>query len=162
MPRGLYDRQTSKKPKRKTSRAHPLMVGRERGVWHPDLAGKIRGYALTQEDFDDRREAANHMRAVAKERGTLMTRKGVPDGWAKQRPRLEEVRAMAKEEARQIMAKIKEYDGIDAVDERAEECVEAAIEIVRAKDPVTGIFAYTVRDRMTAMALIAKYGLKTR
>jgi hypothetical protein len=63
---------------------HRVLQGWPQGVWCPAAVGLVRGYPKTLETFKRQCEQlrANHKRA--KEKG-LLTRDGVPNGWAGRR-----------------------------------------------------------------------------
>lgn len=87
---------TKSTPRPSRSR-HPVLVGWPPGVFCPAAVGKVRGYARTQETYDRQVE---HLRANSKgaiERG-LLTRKGVPNGWAGMRDQVTELRQEAADE----------------------------------------------------------------
>lgn len=124
---------------------HPLMVGRDRNVWHPDVAGKIRGYPLTEAKWQARRDGMRQRNAEGK-----MGRSGIPDGWAGKREEINALRAKASAEAKEIVKKMAE-DGVinPGEDPRGEEALEFAISVVRAIDE-KGKALYTIRDRLAA------------
>ena len=142
---------------RAVSKRNPLLQGRERGVWHADLVGKIHAYPKTQESYTQKQE---RQRAAMKghiAEGKL-TRKGVPDGWAGRKQELITIRENAAAEAKEIVATMVEKGLLDAADDEAlgNEAIQHAIAIVRAQDE-EGKFAHTVRDRISALAIVAKF-----
>ncbi len=82
---------------RPTRKRHPLLVGWPPGVFNPAAVGKVRGYARTQETYDRQVERLRSNSKGAIERG-LLTRKGVPNGWAGMRVQVAELRQEAADE----------------------------------------------------------------
>jgi hypothetical protein len=88
---------TGPRKQRPISCRHPLLVGRERGVWHADLVGKVPGYAGTEEGYKRRQEAARTQTKNINADGKRGSRKGIPDGWAGCREEVAKLRQEANE-----------------------------------------------------------------
>ncbi len=91
--------------------------------------------------------------------GRLPNRRGVPNGFAGSREEIDKGRAEARELAKKAVEHMKKTDEI--VDPRAEESLEAAIEIVRAKvkDPLRDgqDYLYPAGDRLKAAKLVLEF-----
>jgi hypothetical protein len=143
---------------RRSRRVDPV-VHRNRGVWNPDLVG-YPGYPKTREAFERLQEVNRERFNKWKAEGRLPNRRGVPNGFAGSREEIDKGRAEAREFAKEIIEKMKKKD-VDLVDPRAEESLEAAIEVVRSKatDPVSGRkdYLYCVGDRLKAAKLVLEF-----
>jgi hypothetical protein len=143
---------------RRSRRVHPV-VHRSRGVWNPDLVG-YPGYPKTREVFEEKQRKNRERFLKWKEEGRLPDRRGVPNGFAGAREAIDAGRAKARAEAKEIMAKIKKKDGEPLDDVRAEDSLEAAIEVVRARaEDAKGRhdYLYGVADRLKAAKLILEF-----
>jgi hypothetical protein len=142
---------TDQKTPRKNTR-NPLLIGRERGVWYPDLVGQIPGYAATEEGYRRRQAAAREQVRVLNASGQRGTRVGLPDGFAKRRDEVEEIKEEARRAAREAVGVLLEHGAIgmpapasDAADHR---------------DRVEAAFAKSIdrtvadRDRLRAMKVV--------
>lgn len=119
--------------------------------WDPAKVGVVRGYPKTAEAWERAHGEAARERCRRLHAEGKMTRRGVPDGWSGRREELLQVRAKARIEAKQIVKYMVEKNIIgQPEDPRAEEALEAVIEIVRAKDDEGRQYAYPVRDRISA------------
>lgn len=119
-------------------------------AWDPELAGRLRPYPKTPEAHAAHVAAASEQLCRLTAEGR-MTRRGVPDGWGGRRDELAAIRASAREEAKGIVLHMRASGIIgEPEDPRAEEALEAVIEVVRARDPATGQHAYSARDRVSA------------
>jgi hypothetical protein len=136
---------------------HPLLVGREKGVWHPDLVDKgIKGYPSTYEDWkrssDSCREQIIRLNAAGR-----ANRKGVPDGFAGRRDEVVQIKERAAIEAKEIVKQMARDEMIDiGEDPRAEEALEDAVAIIRAADDA-GQKVYQARERLAAGKLLLEY-----
>jgi hypothetical protein len=143
---------------RRSRRVDPI-VHRSRGTWNPDLVGYT-GYPRTQEAFDEKQRINRERFQKWKEEGRFPTRRGVPNGFAGSREEIDIGRAEARAFAKEMVEKMKKNDA-DLVDPRAEESLEAAIEVVRSKaiDPTKGRedYLYGVADRLKAAKLVLEY-----
>ena len=74
--------------------SHPALVNTPPGTWNPAAVGHVRGYAKTQEAFDRQLAQLEANRDGARAAG-LLTRKGVPNGYAGRRPEVEAIRLQA-------------------------------------------------------------------
>lgn len=77
---------------------YPVLADWPPGVFCPAAVGKVRGYPRTQETYDRQVERLRANSKGAIERG-LLTRKGIPNGWAGMRVQIAELRQEADDEA---------------------------------------------------------------
>jgi hypothetical protein len=142
---------------RRSRRVDPI-IHRCRGTWNPDLVG-YPGYPKTLEAFEEKQRKNRERFQQWKEEGRLPDRRGVPNGFAGAREAIDQGRAKARAEAKEIIAKMKQ-NGEPIEDSRAEESLEAAIEVVRARaEDAKGRndFLYGVGDRLKAAKLVLEY-----
>lgn len=135
------------------------MVGRVKGVWHPDLVGVVRGYAKTLEAFQITQARCLAMVTKANAEGRA-GRKGVPDGFAGRKAEVHTIKQAAAVEAKELVKKMIDEEMLDAEDPRAEEALEDAVAVIRARDGA-GKHVYQVRERLMAGNLLCAY-LKTK
>ena len=143
---------------RKSVRRHYLFEGRPRGVFYPDLVGKVAGYPKTLEEWEIRRSRTGAALAAFRATGTPHSRVGIPDGWAGKvrRKRLDAIRAKAAAEAKELV-KIMKQDGIiEGEDPRGDEAIEFAVGVIRAKDP-NGKPVHTMENLLKAARLVADF-----
>lgn len=128
-------------------------MGRTRGVWYPDLVGKVPGYSLTQETHDEKSRVMRE-RIVALTAKGPVKRTGVPFGWAGMKPQLAKVRAAAVVDGRRAVALMIEKDLLVPLptDDAglAIEALEYAAGVVR--DPTV-----PHRERLQAAKLLAEF-----
>lgn len=132
--------------------------GFPRGVWHPALIGIIHGYPKTQEDFNVRQEAGRKVWADYKAKhGHYPNRKGVPDGWGDRGREVLILRQRAAVEAKGIVKTMKDKGFVASdIDPRAEEALEFAVSVIRAKDD-DGKLAHAVKDHLAAVNIVLQY-----
>ena len=78
--------------------SHPILADTPPGTWNPAAVGKVRGYAKTPEAYDRQLAQLKANRTGARAAG-LMTRKGVPNGYAGRRDEVAEMRLQATDDA---------------------------------------------------------------
>lgn len=141
----------------KVHRAH-RPPGFPRGQWHPELVGIIPNYPKTLEDWERRREGGRKaFRNYFEKHGHFPGRKGVPDGWGRRGKECKAIREAAAVEAKGLVQTMKDKGIIDPdIDPRAQESLEFAVGVVRAKDK-DGNPAYAVKDHLTAARLILDF-----
>jgi hypothetical protein len=142
---------------RRSRRVDPI-VHRCRGTWNPDLVG-YPGYPKTLEAFEEKQRKNRERFQKWKEEGRFPNRRGVPNGFAGAREAIDQGRAEARTEAKEIIAKMKR-NGEPSEDPRSEESLEAAIEVVRAKaEDANGRrdYLYGVADRLKAAKLVLEF-----
>lgn len=81
---------------------HAVLADWPPGVFCPAAVGKVRGYPRTQEAYDRQLVRLRDNSKRARERG-LLTRKGIPNGWAGKRAQVTELRQDAADEAWRIV-----------------------------------------------------------
>lgn len=157
-PKRVRRRRKGDRRELKSVRRHPAMKGKERGVWHPELAGKVPGYPRSEEAFQLAAERCRAMVTKANAAGTAK-RIGIPNGWGgtKRRAMLEAMRTEAREEAKEIVATMKKEGILPADDPRGDEAIEYAIGVVRAPEASGGRAVYTVKDKLAAAKLVAEF-----
>jgi hypothetical protein len=129
-----------------------------KGQWHPQLAGLIKGYPLTQEAFDKAqarcREQVTRLNAQGK-----MGRRGVPDGWAGRKPEIERIRRRAAKKAKEIVAQMREEELLNTDDARAEAALEMCVGLMLERD-AKGHPLNRAQDRLSAAKTILEYTRK--
>ncbi len=125
---------------------HPLLRGRDKGVWYADAVGVVPGYPRSPEVHAARMVQLKTNFKAAKGRGKLAnTRLGVPNGWAGRKGELAEMRSDATELAEAAVNKLFEPDCYEA-----RLCMEHALAI--ALNP-----SVHVQHRITAMRIVLEY-----
>lgn len=127
---------TTKKTKLKTRAKvkHPLLEGKDRKVWHPELAGVVPHYAKTLAIFEARQAHGRKIIAAVRASGRRFDRLGVPDGGARRREGVLSFRALARHEAARIMDHLrKEGLLLEPDNDLANEALMVAVEIHRDK-----------------------------
>lgn len=137
---------------RKISRRHPFLRDWPKGVFHPNAWEVVKGYPRTIEAWEKRRDVMkrNRERYIA-EHGSIPSRRGVPDGWANRKQEVEDIRAHARAEAKDIVNTMVEKGLVSADEARANDALEFAVGIVRGGD------VNPVRERLAAAGLVLKY-----
>jgi hypothetical protein len=147
-------------------------VDRTRSAPARTMSGKSRAWNLSDKNVAQLR--ANIEAAKAKRGGKLPDRRGVPDGWAGPRRRRElvEVRERSKAQAETLMDKLVAQGFIDCPasatplirpdgtlneDVAARLALQVAMGMMLAKEPETGRYAYTARDRIKAARIVLRY-----
>jgi hypothetical protein len=145
-------------PELRRSRRVDPVIHRNRGVWNPDLVG-YPGYPTSKEAFESKQQKNRERFQKWKAEGRLPNRRGVPNGFAGSREEIDKGRAEAREFAKKAVEHMKLTE--DIVDPRAEESLEAAIEVVRskAKDPLRDgeDYLYPVSERLKAAKLVLEF-----
>jgi hypothetical protein len=135
-----------KKRPTRTKKNKPLLDGRPKGVFYPDLVGR-RGYPKTLEAFENKQRLARERFAKWRADGTLGTRRGVPDGWAGKKVEVAAERDRARAEGKELIATMIEQDlidtGLTTDDKKAQDALEMLAEVMLDK---TG----TTRERVAA------------
>ena len=122
---------------------HPVLQNRPQGEWCPDAVGVVPGYPRTPETFAAQAERLKANRQVAKERGVL-TRHGVPNGWAGKKDEIQGIRRNSRTEAERLTEAVFEPD-----------CEESRIAMQAAMVALSPF--YRMVDRLVAMRLILQY-----
>lgn len=148
-----------KNPNRQKVRRAHRPAEYPRGQWHPELIGIIPNYPKTLADWEVRRAAGRKaFQNYFEKHGHYPGRKGVPDGWGKRAAENKAIREAAAAEAKEIVKVMKDKGIIpDGTDPRAEEALEFAIGVVRAKDEKTGQPAYAVKDHLAAARTVLEW-----
>jgi hypothetical protein len=123
---------------------HKVLQNRPQGEWCPDAVGVVPGYPRTPETFAAQAERLKANRQRAKERG-LLTRLGVPNGWAGKKDEIAEIRRNSQTEAERLTEAVFEAD-----------CWEARVAMTEAMKIALSPF-YRMADRLVAMRLILQY-----
>lgn len=131
-------------------RQHPAWTGKKRGVWHPDLVDQIKGYPKTQEAFDKLQARSREQLIRQREAGTLKGRKGVPDGFGRQKERVARIRKKHTKEAKELILTMVEQ-GILNPDEASNEALQFAVSVVRDRE------TYQARERLAAARLVLDF-----
>ncbi len=105
------------------------MEGRQRGVFYPDLIGKVPGYPKTQEAFDNQRGMSRRVREY--NAAGITSRDGIPNGWT--RAEATELRFKAAERAKKIVDKMVEEKVFAPDCKEARIAMEALVAVVQAK-----------------------------
>lgn len=146
---------------RVNSRRAKFLVGRPKGVYYPDAVGNVPGYPKTLEEWERRREITSAVLARNRAAGmTRNTRRGVPDGWGHRKPELVAARLAATAMATKIITAMKEQDLLMTDDEMALQALQAALEIVTAKDLKTGVPVEGAQARNAAIKTILEFTKK--
>jgi hypothetical protein len=136
------------------------------------MSDKARDWNLSDKNVAQLR--ANIEAAKAKRGGKLPDRRGVPDGWAgpRRRRELAEVRERSRVRAETLLDKLVARGLIDCPssskpligpdgrlneDVAARVALQLSMEMILAKEPDTGRYAYTSRIRMKAARIILRY-----
>lgn len=133
---------------------HPLLRDRVRGVWYPDLVGKIRKYPKTLEDFQATQKRASEAAKRTWERG-LMAPKGLPRGWGRDMEKLAKAKEAGKQDAERILKIMVEKEMIDT-DQMGDTALREALEIVRSRS-ADGKHVYPARERLQASKIVLEY-----
>lgn len=145
-----------KAPPRKTSRRSPLLKGRVRGQWYPDLVGKIRGYPKTQEIHDRRVDLMRTQIKLYNAEG-ITGRAGVPDGWAGKKKLIKQINAQASEEAGNIVEDLVVTGRFTPDNAEAQVALRAALTMIVAEKHTpesAPVPLYSPADRLKAMKLV--------
>lgn len=138
------------KPKRKTSRRHPLLQGRPKNVWHGDIAHLMPHYPQTQWAFEKLQARCRRQVIKANAEGKAGSRKNVPDGYAGRRDEVLAIRALAAEQAKELMNKMAEKGMLDE-NAHANTSLEFAAGVVLAGD------VYPIGERLKAARLVLDF-----
>ena len=130
MPLSAQRREHMRLTREKNRKCHPLMAGRPKGVFYPDLVGKVPGYPKTAEGLANRVES---MARRIREYNTagVTKRDGVPHGWT--RYEAVAVRQQAAERAKKIVDKMIEEKVFAPDTKEARIAMEALVSIVQTK-----------------------------
>lgn len=129
MPLSEQQRERKRLQRSKNRKGHPLLAERPRGVFYPDLVGKVPGYPKTQETFDAR--ATMKRRIHEYNAAGTTSRDGIPNGWTRQEATA--ARLKAAEQAKRIVDKMIEEKVFAPDCKEAREAMEALVAVVRAK-----------------------------
>ena len=138
-------------------RTHPLLRGRPRGHFYPDLVGKIPGYPKTYEAWKQKSDSCRE-RVIRLNAEGKCNRRGVPDGWAGRKAEVVEVQKSSAVEASRAVKMMIESGMIDTPDDpRVEQALQVNVEIMLAVSPKDGTPAYTARERSAASRIILDF-----
>jgi hypothetical protein len=158
MPLSAQQREHKRLTRAKNRPCHPLMVGRERGVWHPDLVGKVPNYPRTQEHFDKIKEGmARRIREM--NAAGITKRDGIPNGWT--RELAAKGRAKAAKKAKKIVDKMIEEKRFQPDCVEARIAMEMAVAIVEAgKQALKGVPLVPISEVNKAMKTVLEFTQK--
>lgn len=150
----ISEKKTPGRPRGIGTRRHPLLRERPRGVWYPDLAGAVRGYPKTQEDFNKLqargREQVERLMAEGK-----WFRAGVPDGFARRKTEWQATLEAKAAEAAGIVDQMEAAGMIDPTAAgtdaaHAREAMQFAVSVVRNG-------RISERERIAAARLVLEF-----
>lgn len=145
-------------PARRISRRHPAFAGRPKGFYYPDLVGVVPNYAPTEEIWQMRRDRSRIQLAALRASGVVVSRAGVPDGWAGDRGRILRAQVEAGPRAKELFKMLVEKDLIKEIeDPKVVRAFQVALEIMDAQDEETKKPLHTAKDRLAAARLCADF-----
>ncbi len=133
--------------------------GGRKGVFDPSRVGE-RGYSKDEASFERRRESARAAMAAKLASGKMGRPKGVRDGMSGRGGAVAQLHEEAELAARKSIETMVE-SGQLSDEAKGNEALEAAFEIIKAKDPETKLYLYHPTHRLAAMRLVAEF-MKTR
>lgn len=152
----MTDTPTEEPPKKKPrikSRGHPLMIGRTRGVYYPELVGRVPGYPKTLEKHLERVEIMRQQIKLYNAEG-IATRRGVPDGFAGRKAELKRYRQTAAAKAEKIVTVMAEDHKI--TDPRAIKAMKEAVEIFELRDEAN-VPVHKAPERISAIRTVLEW-----
>ena len=130
MPLSAQRREHMRLTRSKNRKGHPLMEGRQRGIFYPDLVGLVPNYPKTLERFNALKESMSRRIREYNAAG-ITKRDGVPHGWT--RYEAVAVRQQAAERAKKIVDKMIEEKVFAPDTKEARIAMEALVSIVQTK-----------------------------
>jgi hypothetical protein len=130
MPLSEQQREHKRLTRSKNRKGHPLLEGRLRGVFYPDLVGKVPNYPRTLEIFNASKERMSRQIREYNAAG-ITSRDGVPNGWT--RHEATALRQVAAERAKKIVDKMVEEKVFAPDTKEARIAMEALVSLVQTK-----------------------------